>query len=71
VSSASSVLEEAQPQPLPQPLMQILAGLTVVGIIAFFVALKNDPQTAWLAYHANFIYFTMLSMGGLISPASS
>ena len=66
MSSASSVLEEAQPRPLPQPLMQILAAMTVVGIIAFVMALRNDAQTAWLAFHANYIYFTMLSVGGLL-----
>jgi hypothetical protein len=69
VSSASSVLEEAQSRPIPQPLMQICAGLTVVGVIAFILALKNDPQTAWLAFHANFIYFAMLSQGGLAFAA--
>ncbi len=69
MSSASSVLEEAYPRPLPQPLMQICAALTVVGVIAFIVALINDPQTAWLAYHANFIYFAMLSQGGLAFAA--
>ncbi|MCP4035620.1 MAG: hypothetical protein GY733_01685 [bacterium] len=64
MSSASRVLEQAHPRELPKPLTQICAFLAVVGVIAFVVALMNDPQTAWLAYHANFIYFATLAQGG-------
>lgn len=69
MSSAARELEEAYPRSLPQPLTQICAFLAIVGVIAFFVALANDPQVAWLAFHANFIYFTTLSLGGLAFAA--
>ncbi|MFT5444716.1 MAG: hypothetical protein ACI8W3_003773 [Myxococcota bacterium] len=69
MSSAANELEEAYSRELPKPLTQICALLTVVGIIAFVMALATDPQTAWLAYHANFIYFAMLSQAGLAFAA--
>ena len=69
MSSAARQLEEAYSRSLPQPLTQICAFLAVVGVIAFVVALANEPQIAWLAFHANFIYFTTLSLGGLAFAA--
>lgn len=64
MSSAAKELEVAYPRSLPQPLTNICGFLTLVGVITFVVALATDPQTAWLAYHSNFIYFTALSLGG-------
>jgi hypothetical protein len=69
VSSASRVLEQANPISLPQPLTNICAGLAVVGVVAFLVGLASDPQAAWLAFHANFIYFATLSQAGLVLAA--
>jgi len=65
VSSASPVLEQALPRELPKPLTQICAFFAVVGVIAFIVALMNEPQVAWLSFHANFIYFATLSQAGV------
>lgn len=69
MSSAAKELEVAFARDLPKPLTQICALLAVVGVIAFVMALATDPQTAWLAYHANFIYFAMLSQAGLAFAA--
>ena len=69
MSSAAKELEVAFARELPKPLTQICALLAIVGVIAFVMALATDPQTAWLAYHANFIYFAMLSQAGLAFAA--
>ncbi|MCH7868824.1 MAG: hypothetical protein IH881_14100 [Myxococcales bacterium] len=69
MSSAAKELEVAYSRSLPQPLTSICAFLALVGVIAFVVALATDPQVAWLAYHANFIYFLALSLGGLAFAA--
>jgi hypothetical protein len=51
---------------LPQPLTAICAGLAGIGVLAFVIGLSSDPQTAWLAFHTNFIYFANLSQAGLV-----
>ncbi len=64
--STPSVTERAIPRSLPQPLTAICAGLAGIGVLAFVIGLSSDPQTAWLAFHANFIYFANLSQAGLV-----
>ena len=66
MSSPSVVAEKANPRALPQPLTAICAALAALGVAAFVYGLKNDPQTAWLAFHANFIYFALLAQAGVI-----
>ena len=66
MSSGPNVVERAQPSRLPQPVTAICAGLFLLGVAAFLYGLSSNPQTAWLAYHTNFIYFAMLSQGSLI-----
>jgi hypothetical protein len=66
VSSASSAIEKANPRSLPQPLTSICALLALVGAGAFAYGLVADPQTAWLAFHSNFIYYANLSQAGLV-----
>jgi hypothetical protein len=62
-------IEKANPRPLPQPLTGICAGAAVLGVVAFIYGLATDPQTAWLAFHTNFVYFGTLGQGGLILAA--
>ncbi len=66
MSSPLLEIEKARPRALPQPLTGICAGLAILGVVAFVYGLRADPQTTWLAFHANFIYFAMLSQGGLL-----
>jgi len=41
--------------------------MIAIGAIAFVAGLMGDhPETAWRAYHVNFMYFTTLSLGGLM-----
>jgi len=69
VSSPSTAAEKANPRSLPQPLTSICLGLALLGVGAFLYGLRSDPQTAWLAFHTNFIYFATLSQAGLIMAA--
>jgi hypothetical protein len=66
VSSAPLGIEKASPRSLPQPLTSICAGATAVGAAAFAFGLSTEPQTAWLAYHSNFMFFATLSQAGLV-----
>jgi hypothetical protein len=62
-------IEKANPRPLPQPLTAICAAAAVLGVVTFLYGLTSDPQTTWLAFHTNFIYFGTLGQGGLILAA--
>jgi hypothetical protein len=44
-------------------------AFAVLGVVAFVGGVITEPQTTWLAYHANFIFFTMLACGGLTLTA--
>jgi len=66
VTSAVTAIDRAQPRSLPQPLTTICAAFAVIGAAAFAYGLISDPQSAWLAYHTNFVYFATLSQAGLI-----
>lgn len=45
------------------------AIFTFVGLLAFIIALINDPQRAWMSYLLPFFYFTSLALGGLFFAA--
>ncbi len=66
MSTAASAAERANPGSLPQPLTNICIAFAVLGVVAFVGGVVTDPQTAWLAYHSNFIFFTMMACGGLM-----
>jgi len=70
VSARSTTGERANPGALPQPLFTICLAAIGVGIGAFAFGLARDPQTTWLAFHSNFIFFTMLACGGLALAAA-
>ena len=69
MSTAATTAERANPGVLPQPLTNICLAFAVLGVVAFVGGIVTDPQTAWLAYHANFIFYTMLACGGLTLTA--
>jgi len=69
VSSAAVAPERANPGALPQPFFNICLAFAVLGVVSFVGGLVSDPQTTWLAYHSNFIFYTMLACGGLTLTA--
>jgi hypothetical protein len=69
VSSEARAPEKANPRSLPQPLTTICALLAAVGVVAFIAGLSSDPREAWLAFHSNFIFTTMLACAGLALAA--
>jgi hypothetical protein len=57
--------ERANPRDLPVSLIGICVALVAIGLASFGYGLSTDPDTAWRAYHVNFIYWATLSQGGL------
>ena len=62
--------ERANPGALPQPLFNVCLALVGLGAACFVFGLMRDPQTAWLSFHSNFIFFTMLSCGAMALAAA-
>jgi hypothetical protein len=58
-------LERANPRDLPMSLIGICVALVAIGIASFAYGLSTDADTAWRAYHVNFIYWATLAQGGL------
>ena len=69
MSSVTSAAERANPGVLPKPLFNLCLLFGVIGVVSFVGGLMTDPQTTWLAYHSNFIFFTMMAAGGLVLTA--
>ena len=44
----------------------LFGGMFVVGLVAFVVALAGDPQTAWVSYVSNWLFFTSVAIGAVI-----
>lgn len=45
---------------------QIFAGMFVVGLVGFVVALNSDPDRAWQSYVSNWLFFTNIAMGAML-----
>ena len=69
MSTAASAAERANPGALPKTLWNVCLFFVVLGVVAFVGGLIQDPQTAWLAYQSNFIFFSLLACGGLTLAA--
>ena len=63
--SAAPIVEQASPRALPSPGFLVAAILAVVGTATFLVGLATDPETAWRAFHVNYLYFGTMAQGGL------
>jgi hypothetical protein len=44
----------------------LTGAMIFVGLVAFVIRLSQDPQAAWIAYVSNWLFFTSISMGGVI-----
>jgi len=41
-------------------------AMFVIGLIAFVVRLVQNPESAWISYITNWLFFTSICMGGLL-----
>ena len=44
----------------------LTAGLFFVGLAAFVIRLTQDAESAWISYVSNWLYFTSISIGGVL-----
>ena len=44
----------------------MVGACIVVGLISFGVRLSQNPESAWISYVTNWLYFTSISIGGLL-----
>ena len=50
----------------------LLAGtLFLVGLVAFVIRLSENAQQAWVAYVSNWLFFTSITMGGVVVAAAT
>ena len=56
-------------KPLPKALGLIALVLSLIGTLVFVIALFVAPDRAWRAYHANWLFFTVLSSAGVMFVA--
>jgi len=65
VSAPAVAPEKALPRELPKQLLMGCVAMIGIGVVSFLAGLAQDPQSAWLAFHSNLVYFTMMAGGGL------
>ncbi len=58
--------EAANPRVLPRRAVAVCGLLVTVGVFSFLAGLASDADTAWRAYHVNYLYFATLSQGGQV-----
>ena len=52
--------------PRSRTMDMVVAGMFVVGLLAFVVRLSQNAESAWISYITNWLYFTSISMGGVM-----
>ena len=62
--TASEVLA-ASSKEIPKSLKTALLALFAIGAVVFVVGVFVDPDRAWRAFHANWLFFTALSQAGV------
>lgn len=58
-------LAQIAARPVPARAHRIALGMAVVGLATFLATWAIDPDRAWRAFHFNWLFFTMLSSGGV------
>ena len=56
-------------KPLPKAIGTLALVLSVIGALVFVIGLFVDADRAWRAYHANWLFFTVLSSAGVMFVA--
>jgi hypothetical protein len=52
-------------KPLPRVLHTVSIALAVIGAVAFLAGVFLAPERAWRAFHANWLFWTVLSSAGV------
>lgn len=52
--------------PRSKNISMLAGGLFLVGLTAFVIRLGQDPDSAWINYVTNWLYFTSISIGGVL-----
>src|SRR5205085_3064063 len=66
--TAAEVLA-ASSAPLPKNLKTISLAVAIIGAIVFVVGVFVNPDRAWRAFHANWLFFATLSSAGVVFVA--
>jgi hypothetical protein len=59
----------ATAKPIPRSLKTTFLALAVIGAIVFVIGAIVDPDRAWSAFHANWLFFAALSQAGVVFVA--
>ena len=72
--SAAQAQQEAYRRGTAAPAGALVTGgaaLAIIGLAVFaMLALGDDPARAWRVYHVNFLFFTGVSLGGVVFSAA-
>jgi hypothetical protein len=66
LTAADIATEQVSPRPIPGLLLAVCLGLVALGVIAFVVGLGSDADTAWRAFHVNYLYWGALAQGAIV-----
>ena len=58
--------EIARPRGVSGALIALFGALAAIGVLSFFYGISTDADTAWRAFHVNFLYFAGLGQGGIV-----
>ncbi len=65
-AAPAALAERAQPRAIPPLLFGACAALVALGVIAFVAGLSSDHDTAWRAFHVNYLYFGVMAQAGVV-----
>jgi hypothetical protein len=66
LTAADVATEQVSPRPIPGVLFAVCLGLIALGVVAFVIGLGSDADTAWRAFHVNYLYWGALAQGGIV-----
>jgi len=65
-ANAANAPEQARPREIPRGLLATCLVLIAFGAIAFLVGVWTNADTAWRAFHVNYLFFGSLAQGGIV-----
>lgn len=66
MTAADVATEQVSQRPIPGALFGVCLGLIALGVVAFVVGLGSDADSAWRAFHVNYLYWGALAQGGIV-----